>query len=283
MRFQINADLRYQLSAKTSFIFALKCVETGGQWIVSEDFQVESIAIVGDFSSGEGMNRFTRVDLDVVGEVRVFYQAEMENAYELVEAGSLDRDDSPCLDPEAIPYLWPSRYCPSDRMRNFAADLFGSIEGPYSKARAISDWITAHVSYQSGSSTEQSSAMETFERRQGVCRDFAHLGVAFCRALNIPARYVSVYSHLLEPPDFHAVFEICIGGIWYLFDPTQLAPMNGFTRIAAGRDAADVSVATVFGNSALLESSVTVTSLGGDYEHVTMETLGVAGNAFVLI
>ena len=150
-------------------------------------------------------------------------------------------------------------------------------------AAAISDWIFEHVAYQSGSSDETSSAVDTLEKRQGVCRDFAHLAVGFCRAMNIPARYVSVYADLLQPPDFHAVFEVFVGGMWYVLDPTRLAPLNGFVRIATGRDAADVSVATVFGNSAFQSSVVSCVAVDAEYQHITRDTLADAGQAIALL
>jgi transglutaminase-like putative cysteine protease len=97
--------------------------------------------------------------------------------------------------------------------------------------------------------------------RAGVCRDFAHLGIAFCRALNIPARFVSAYAYQLQPPDFHACFEAYLGDRWYLFDATRLVPTSRLVRIGTGRDAADVSFATVFGAAAMESMQVYIESL----------------------
>jgi transglutaminase-like putative cysteine protease len=93
------------------------------------------------------------------------------------------------------------------------------------------------------------SAYDTVTQRTGVCRDFSHLGIALCRALNIPARYFSGYAYQLEPSDFHACFECFIGGSWVVFDATRLSHLNGLVRIGAGRDAADASVASIFGSA----------------------------------
>jgi transglutaminase-like putative cysteine protease len=125
--------------------------------------------------------------------------------------------------------------------------LFGSIPNPYDKVVAIVDWIHANVEYTRGSTTWETSAYDTVTQRAGVCRDFAHLGIALCRALNIPARYFSGYAYQLQPPDFHACFECYIGGHWLIFDATRLSHLNGLVRIGTGRDAAEAAVASIFG------------------------------------
>jgi transglutaminase-like putative cysteine protease len=283
MRFRVSADLQYTLAGDATFFFAFKCVETGGQHIVSEQLNITPEVSTEEFTVGVGMNRFTRLETSANGPMQVLYEADVETSHSIVNINSLESDGPQSLVPDAVPFLFPSRYCQSDRLRQQAVDLFGNINGKYAIAAAISDWIYDHVTYQSGSSNEQSSAVDTLEQRQGVCRDFAHLGIGFCRAMNIPARYVSVYSHLLEPPDFHAVFEVYIGGMWYLLDPTRLAPLNGFIRIATGRDAADVAVATVFGNSTFQSSTVDCQPLDGDYIHITRDTLTEAGQAIALL
>ena len=127
------------------------------------------------------------------------------------------------LKASAIPYLFPSRYCQSDRLSRLAWDLFGKIENPHKQVVAISDWIHDNVEYLRGSTNSMTSAYDTVTQRTGVCRDFAHLGIALCRALNIPARYFSGYAYKLDPPDFHACFECFIGGSWVVFDATRLA------------------------------------------------------------
>jgi transglutaminase-like putative cysteine protease len=138
-----------------------------------------------------------------------------------------------------------------------AKELFGHLRTPQAIAAAASDWIFENVAYVSGSSGENSSTIDTLDQRQGVCRDFAHLGIAFCRALNVPARYTTCYAYQLLPQDFHACFEVFVGSAWYLFDATRLVPLNGLIRIATGRDAADAAVCTIFGNPELTRSTVT--------------------------
>ena len=117
----------------------------------------------------------------------------------------------------------------------------------HERVTAICNWIYDTIAYRPGSSDTGTSAYDTLAERAGVCRDFSHLGIAFCRALGIPARFVSGYAYGLEPPDFHAVFEAYLDGRWYLFDPTRQAALDAIVRIGVGRDAAEVSFATIFG------------------------------------
>jgi transglutaminase-like putative cysteine protease len=146
-----------------------------------------------------------------------------------------------------LPYLYPSRYCQSDNLSRFAWRQFGAIATGHERVTAVCNWIYEYVDYLAGSSDSGTSAHDTFTQRAGVCRDFAHLGISFCRALGIPARFVSAYGWKLTPQDFHAVFEAYLGGRWYLFDATRLCPIDGIVRIGVGRDAADTSFATFYG------------------------------------
>lgn len=131
----------------------------------------------------------------------------------------------------------------------FAYKEFGHHNSVYEKVLAITEWIYSNIYYTSGSTNSQTSAMDTITERVGVCRDFAHLGIALCRALTIPARYFTGYAYQLNPPDFHACMEVYIDGNWIIFDPTKLAPLNGLVKIANGRDAADAAVTSIFGNA----------------------------------
>ena len=150
-----------------------------------------------------------------------------------------------------LTHLYPSRYCQSDRLDRFAHRTFGQIQPGYQRVVDICNWIHDNVDYVSGSSDALTSAYDTVSQRAGVCRDFAHLGIALCRALGVPARYVSAYAWRLEPPDFHGVFEAFLRGPagfgWYMFDPTRMADPMGIVRIGVGRDAAEVAFCTQFG------------------------------------
>ncbi len=148
---------------------------------------------------------------------------------------------------EVLPYLNPSRYCESDRLLRLARKEFGEAAPGYSRVAAICDWTHELLEYVAGSTNAGSSACDVLVQRAGVCRDFAHVALALCRALSIPARYVSGYAVGLIPPDFHGFFEAYLGTRWYLFDATRMAPRDGFVRIGTGRDAADAAFATVIG------------------------------------
>lgn len=117
--------------------------------------------------------------------------------------------------------------------------------------QAVRDWVHGTLKFQVGISRSSTSAVDTLRHGAGVCRDFAHTMIAFCRALNYPARFVTGVDYGadpgLGPPDFHAYVEVFIGGAWFIFDPTGISPTTGLIRIGTGRDAAVVSFATIFG------------------------------------
>ena len=165
---------------------------------------------------------------------------------------------------EVLGYLHPSRYCQSDLLGRFAQQTFGQLAPGFDRVTGICNWIWEHLSYVPGSTDGSSTAVDVIVGAAGVCRDYAHLGIGFCRALGTPARYVSGYAVDLEPPDFHGFFEAFLDGEWYLFDATRMAPLDGLVRIATGRDAADVAFAAIVGaasSSPRTSSSSTWTAL----------------------
>lgn len=147
-----------------------------------------------------------------------------------------------------LPFLLPSRYCESDRFTEMAASLVVGCLAGYDQCAAIVRYIQETHQYAPGSGQQIISACEVNERSEAVCRDLAHLGIALCRALAIPARMVVGYLESLEPMDMHAWFEAYVGGRWYTFDPTQSSLQGGRVAVAYGRDAADVAVFTQFGD-----------------------------------
>jgi transglutaminase-like putative cysteine protease len=174
---------------------------------------------------------------------------------------------------EAIVALRQSRYCESDRLAGFAAAEFaGASSGDaYATAAFVSSWVFERLWYTGGASGPLDSAVDTLLAGAGVCRDFAHLTIALCRALRIPARLVSVYAPGISPMDFHAVTEVLVAGAWYVFDSTRLAPRSELVRIATGRDAADTAFATLLdGRAELLDSAVFASSEGdlADDDHL---------------
>jgi transglutaminase-like putative cysteine protease len=141
---------------------------------------------------------------------------------------------------DLITYLRPSRYAQSDSLTPFARSLFSGMSG-YTLVQAVTDWVFGNLRYVSGASLPTDGATRTLLSRQGVCRDFAHVTIALLRAMEIPARMVSVYAPGLSPMDFHAVAEAYVDGTWWVIDSSRLAPRQSLIRIATGRDAADTA------------------------------------------
>jgi transglutaminase-like putative cysteine protease len=247
MNFSINSSLHYHANGSSTAICSICCQKTSGQRILSESLTVNREVNRQNLSVGLEANRFVKIDVADAGNCSIQYQACISPSPTLIDKRQLASQAAVSLTELTLPYLSPSRYAPADRMRAVAHDLFGNINTSIEQVLAIEDWLYEHICYQVGSSIEQSWSLDTFETRTGVCRDFAHLGIALCRGLNIPARYVTVYAYQLNPQDFHAVFEAFVGGSWIVIDGTRLAPLNGMIRIATGRDAADTALGCLFG------------------------------------
>jgi transglutaminase-like putative cysteine protease len=167
------------------------------------------------------------------------------------------------LPPDTLQFLLGSRYCETDRLSDVAWKLFGKTPLGSARVQAICDHVHDLIEFGYQHSRATRSAAETFEEKRGVCRDFAHLAIAFCRCLNIPARYCAGYvSDIGLPPphapqDLAAWIEVFLGGRWHMFDPRNNDPRIGRVLIAYGRDAADVPLAMTFGPNKLLEFRVT--------------------------
>jgi len=246
MKFKVGCELDYDVNSDSTIIFNICAIENERQQIVEEKLEIKPDSDKEKYIVPHTENSYLRIVLPE-GKLAVSYQATVD-----LNRPSGSHEDAQEIPPAEIPldiihYIYPSRYCQSDRLMKFALDEFGDCEPGYAKVQAICDWIYCKVTYMSGSSDAHTSAYDTVTERAGVCRDFAHLGIAFCRALNIPARIVSAYAWQLDPPDFHACFEAYLGHKWHLFDPTRLAPTQSLVRIGTGRDAADIAFATVFG------------------------------------
>ncbi len=197
------------------------------------------------------------------GDVRLEYAATATLPDAAPPPGQTGEADALHLPTDALLYTLPSRYCQSDKMVAMAVDLFGDAAPGFARVQTICDWVNGHITYQYGASDAGTSAYDTAAQRAGVCRDFAHLGIAFCRALNIPARYVSGYCLGLAPPDFHAYFQAWLGGRWVAFDATASRPRPALVQVAVGRDAADCAWCTFYGYGETRWLSVEVTEIAG--------------------
>jgi transglutaminase-like putative cysteine protease len=254
---QINCELDYLASEEADYVFNLQVANHPWQSILSEDLRVNPASQMTFGLHPERMNRLAKMR-SCAGELQVLYQATASVDYPL-PAGREEEIAIQNLPVEVIPYIWSSRYCESDAVLQVVARTFGQLPKGYQRVEAICDWIRSNVVYQIGSTGPTTSTKEVLVNRVGVCRDFAHLGITFCRALNIPARFVTGYTWYTEPPtDFHAVFEAYLGGRWILFDATQLCPLTEFVRIATGRDASDTAFSTIFGAVTMQRMNLTV-------------------------
>jgi transglutaminase-like putative cysteine protease len=248
MLFHVSAHLEYEARFPSTLILNIHAQRGASQVVLDEQLSVEPRVKIEEFTEAATGNRFVRLETGDHKTLAVSYAASVECDFQTYRATAVGPTSVADLSADTIPYLFPSRYCQSDRLSRLAWDLFGHIENPHAKVVAISDWIHGNVEYLRGSTDSMTSAYDTVTQRTGVCRDFSHLAIALCRALNIPARYFSGYAYELDPPDFHACFECLIGGNWTVFDATRLAHLNGLVRIGTGRDAADAAVASIFGS-----------------------------------
>ncbi|MBI1405771.1 MAG: transglutaminase family protein [Caulobacter sp.] len=260
MRFIIDTHLHYRFADPCEVLLLLEAARGPDQTVLSEQLVFNpgaDLARMDDAGTGE-----RRVVFTAAGDVDIRYQAEVEVG--LRETGLTGAEEALVRDlpEEALRFLRPSRYCPSDRFEAFAQRQFGELSGG-DKVAAILAWIADHLDYRAGVSDGSTTALETFVDRAGVCRDFAHLVITLCRAAEIPARAVSAYAWKLEPPDMHAVAEVYVGGRWRLVDATGLAPIEGLVRVATGLDAADIAFMSIFGRAELLEQSFAIRRLDG--------------------
>lgn len=251
IRLRYHADLQYQVHAPgCDFVFNVQAARTAHQRVLEEKLEISQPVAHHAYIDPETNSRYLRLRASE-GPLRVY----CETVVELVHHEALPQDLPEVLisqmPAQVLPYLYPSRYCQSDRLQRFAFAQFGGLKQGYERVQAIRDWVLNHVDFVSGTSDGNTSACDTLLTKQGVCRDFAHLMIALCRAANIPARFATGIDYgadpALGPPDFHAYVEAYVGNRWYMFDPSGTAIPMGFIRLATGRDAADAAFASIFG------------------------------------
>jgi len=242
----IDCGLGYQVYQKTEFIIQIQAAYHPWQRIVTESLELMG-RVPEYFQDMTGQNRLFRFSADA-GPIDIRYRAtvELNMPARNLRAQEMDVADLPV---DVLHYLLPSRYCESDLLSAMAQRTFGHLPRGFTRVEAICSWIKNNIVYELGSSHAFTTARDVLVNRAGVCRDFAHLGIAFCRALNIPARFVFGHAEFPDPPpDFHAFFEVFLEGKWVLFDATKMAPLNKIVRIGTGTDAKDVAFATMYGD-----------------------------------
>jgi transglutaminase-like putative cysteine protease len=281
MKFNVFTEMEYTARSPGTIILNIHALRTPHQTVISETFNIEPYIKVEELVSAQGENRLIRFELEASSSIKITYKATIDNYCEIKDFGQIDEIPIANMDHTILPYLYPSRYCQSDKLYRLANNLFGHIINPFEKVVTLTNWINKNVQYLSGSTNSQTSAFDTVTEQSGVCRDFAHLGIALCRALTIPARYFTGYAYNLKPADFHACFEAYIGSEWVLFDATQLVPLNGLIKIASGRDAADTAIANIFGDVTFTSMLVSCTLAEDSFEPFYYEQPGVKGLSYL--
>ena len=246
MRYTLGCSLSYTIKVDTLFIFNLEVAQLKAHDILSESLVLTPDVPRRVYVTPDLRNRYLAVSVPE-GSFQLEYNAEVDLTVFRADPATVNETPVSGLPLDILPFLLPSRFVSSDRLRMFALKEFGAMPIGHSRVNAICSWIHDHLDYQPGSSDEETTADESLLKRAGVCRDFAHLGIAFCRALGIPARFVSCYAHGLVPCDFHAVFEAYLDGRWWMFDATRQANLDGLVRIGVGRDAAEIAFSTPYG------------------------------------
>ena len=253
IRLSFDIELRYDIAEQPAdFVFNIHAARTPWQSVVTEVLTIDPPQSLPLLQEDTALgNRYLRLRAGP-GPVAVRYGATVDIDHYRQSPATLQEVPIADIPAQVLPFIYPSRYCEADRLGRFAGREFGHLRPGYWRVQAIHDWVRSRTVFTSGTSNSSSSAMDTLVEQVGVCRDFAHLMIAMCRAINIPARFVSGIDYgaavHLGPPDFHAYVEVFLGDRWYLFDPTGITAPMGLVRIGTGRDAADVSLATIFGS-----------------------------------
>jgi transglutaminase-like putative cysteine protease len=250
MWLRTSCKLEFNNSLATPFVLMLRPRSGAQQWVAREEYSLFPSVAAIEFTDGYG-NLCQRLiapagffKIDTLADVRTADQADRAPGAAFIEIQYL---------PDAVlSYLLPSRYCESDCFYQMTTSITDGCQLGYDQVMAIENWLRVNIQYQPGSSNIPISAIEVNRRQSGVCRDLAHLGIAMCRSISIPARMVVGYLYGLQPMDMHAWFEAWIGNRWYTFDATQPVLSGGYVAIGYGRDAADVAVFNQFGLSATL-------------------------------
>ncbi len=257
MQIRVGYEFRYTFPRPTAMILTLNVHHSRVSDLVYPDHILTDPSVpVHGYRDSFG-NWCARL-VAPVGPFRIWTDARV-NDTGVLDPVAWDAQQHPVeeLPEDTLLFLLGSRYCETDRLSEIAWKLFGNGPTGWGRVQAISDFVHRHITFGYEFASPMKSALGAYEEGRGVCRDFAHLGIAFCRAMNIPARYCTGYlGDIGVPPvdapmDFAGWFEAYLGGRWYTFDPRNHEPRIGRVLIARGRDAADVAISTTFGENTL--------------------------------
>ena len=262
MWLRISCDLMFYIEVPTPFILMLRPRSGAQQWIAREEFKISPMVSVAEHTDNYG-NLCQRL-IAPAGNFSIYTNADVRTEALVDVNPGAPFTEIQYLPEGVLHYLLPSRYCESDRFSDLAMSITANQLLGYNQVWAIETWLRDTIKYIPGSSDFPISAIEVNYQQSGVCRDLAHLGIALCRSLSIPARMVVGYLHDLFPMDMHAWFEAYVGGRWYTFDATQSKPKGAYIALGFGRDAADVAVYNQFGPAVYpLDQLVTVERIEG--------------------
>jgi transglutaminase-like putative cysteine protease len=261
IQIRVGYELTYECVQSTPMILTLNIHHSRAQDIVVPDLLTTSPAVPRTTHRDSFGNRCTRL-IAPPGRITIASTGVIRDSGEKDEiAPWAAQHPVPDLPAEALSFLLSSRYCETDLLSQTAWRLFGWCPPGWARVQAICDFVHRHLRFGYEFARPTKTAWEAFNEGTGVCRDFAHLAIAFCRCMNIPARYCTGYlGDIGVPPagpmDFAGWFEAFLGGRWYTFDPRNYVPRIGRVLIATGRDAADVAISSTFGPTTLVGFSV---------------------------
>lgn len=259
MRLNVQVHLDYGFEHPTDTLLQIEAAALPDQVIEASNLQLSPVEQFARVPAHDGIGE--RIWIRTGKRLTADYTATIAITREPHEWYNLPRVEPHRLPGEVVQYLFGSRYCQSDLFPNFVDAEFAELDGG-ARVMAIRDWIERHFAYVPGVSNAETTAIESFTRREGVCRDYAHVLITLVRACGIPARMASVYALGVEPQDFHAVGEVFLGGEWHLVDATGMARDGAMARIGVGRDAADISFLTAYGFAAFNALRVRVSPAG---------------------
>jgi transglutaminase-like putative cysteine protease len=267
IRLRLAFELNYDIAEHgCDFIFNIHAADTPRQLVVEEELTLSQDLRPSIETDPATRSRYLRVKAHA-GPLKLTYGATVDLSHHVEEPSRIAEVPVSRLPAQVLSYLYPSRYCQSDRLHKLAMREFGQQWQGYSRVQGIRDWVLQRTTFASNSSNSNTSAIDTLLETEGVCRDFAHVMIALCRAVNIPARFTTGIDYgadpALGPPDFHAYVEVYLGDRWYLFDPSGTAIPMGLVRLGTGRDAADVAFATIFGTVISSAPRIAIEAIAG--------------------
>ena len=268
IRLRLALELDYEvLPPGGDFIFNIHAAHTERQRVLQEHLQLNQAVPWRVDTDAVTHNRYLRVSA-LPGPLQVRYSATVQLNHLMAQPADIGEVPVAQLPTAMLPCIVPSRYCQSDRLLRLALREFGHLPPGYARVQALRDWVLQRTTFTPNTSNSNTSALDTLLETVGVCRDFAHLMIALCRAINVPARFTTGIDYgadpALGPTDFHAYVEAYLGGRWYIFDPSGTAIPMGFVRFGTGRDAADVAFATIFGSVVAQAPRISIEALPGD-------------------